>query len=349
MLALSPLLLQRLGTLERGAAALRVRPDGVIARHAQIEGSLPELVGAQQRLDQERTQKSRLRQIASRQLGEVEDEARLLGTEQARLTRLLLRAQTAMLASAGPAADRRALPDPRAMRSAPHMTASVDKGSTDPTGRTVPVAGARNGVAARALAVVHGPDAAVAMAEPAEAAWPTTPRPPARAKGLHGVGAPAWPRTSDARATAALQVRFPLDDGPSGRRAGRAREGRWTAPPLPVPDGAHDWVLVARGGPELSIPAAPGQAVAAPVDGRVVFAGRFKSYGLLLILEHEGEYHTLLWGFARLDVHHGDQVGIGQIVGIMDARGDYPPVLHVERRRNGRPINIAASSSGIQG
>ena len=94
---------------------------------------------------------------------------------------------------------------------------------------------------------------------------------------------------------------------------------------------------------------APGQHVAAPVDGKVVFAGTFKRYGWLLILEHEREYHTLLWGFARLDVKRGDQVHVGQIVGIMDARDDDPPVLHVERRRNGRPIDLAASSNGIQG
>ena len=89
--------------------------------------------------------------------------------------------------------------------------------------------------------------------------------------------------------------------------------------------------------------------MAAPVEGKVVFAGTFKSYGWLLILEHEREYHTLLWGFARLDVRRGDQVHVGQIVGIMDAQGDDPPVLHVERRRNGRPIDLAASSNGIQG
>ena len=99
----------------------------------------------------------------------------------------------------------------------------------------------------------------------------------------------------------------------------------------------------------MTIPAAPGQAVATPVEGRVAFAGSFKSYGLLLILEHEGEYHTLLWGFARLEVRQGDQVQVGRIVGIMDARGDDPPVLHVERRQRGRPVDIAASSNGIQG
>ena len=86
-----------------------------------------------------------------------------------------------------------------------------------------------------------------------------------------------------------------------------------------------------------------------PVDGRIVFADQFKSYGLLLIIEHEHEYHTLLWGFARLDVSLGEHVQVGQIVGIMGASGNDPPVLHVERRRHGRPVNLAAGSSGIQG
>ena len=98
---------------------------------------------------------------------------------------------------------------------------------------------------------------------------------------------------------------------------------------------------------DLAQRAVPAQT--APVDGKVVFAGTFKSYGWLLILEHGREYHTLLWGFARLDVERGDQVHVGQIVGVMGARGDDPPVLHLERRRNGRPIDLAASSNGIQG
>ena len=99
----------------------------------------------------------------------------------------------------------------------------------------------------------------------------------------------------------------------------------------------------------MTILAAPGQGIAAPVDGRIVFADQFKSYGLLLIIEHEHEYHTLLRGFARLDVSLGEHVQVGQIVGIMGASGNDPPVLHVERRRHGRPVNLAAGSSGIQG
>jgi murein DD-endopeptidase MepM/ murein hydrolase activator NlpD len=158
----------------------------------------------------------------------------------------------------------------------------------------------------------------------------------------------AGPPDALARATT-LDVAFRREDEPSGHRSARARSGRVAAPILPLPEAAQDRVLVARGGPELAFAAAPGQRVAAPVDGKVVFAGTFKSYGWLLILEHEREYHTLLWGFARLDVERGDQVHVGQIVGIMDAQDDDPPVLHVERRRNGRPIDLAASSNGIQG
>ncbi len=54
-------------------------------------------------------------------------------------------------------------------------------------------------------------------------------------------------------------------------------------------------------------PPCPGQAVAAPEAGRVVFAAPFRSYGKLLIIEHQREYHTLLWGFAELDVAKGDR------------------------------------------
>jgi murein DD-endopeptidase MepM/ murein hydrolase activator NlpD len=169
--------------------------------------------------------------------------------------------------------------------------------------------------------------------------------------GPRGALVAAWPSASpDAVSRAApLDVAFSPDGGAWPDDAARMRGAPRGLPVLTVPARPYDDRLIAHGGPEVAIPAAPGQAVAAPVEGRVVFAGSFKSYGLLLILEHEGEYHTLLWGFARLAVRQGDQVQVGRIVGIMDARGDGPPVLHVERRRRGRPVDIAASSNGIQG
>lgn len=102
---------------------------------------------------------------------------------------------------------------------------------------------------------------------------------------------------------------------------------------------------------EIAIPALPNQPVAAADGGKVVFAGNFRSYGLLLIIEHGNGYHTLLWGFSSLDIKLGDTVQAGQIIGVM-ADGSSPK-LHVELRRNGQPVSpevwLAASNSGVKG
>jgi len=150
-----------------------------------------------------------------------------------------------------------------------------------------------------------------------------------------------------------------LEPGPLAHgdaRVAPARLQRPQAPIMPIP-GEVASPFGDRGGgdlkPAISIVAAPGQAVAAPEDGQVVFAGPFKSYGLLLIIAHQREYHTLLWGFSRLDAAIGDPVRSGQIVGIMAADAERPAELHVELRRNGRPVNplrwLAASSNKVRG
>jgi septal ring factor EnvC (AmiA/AmiB activator) len=101
------------------------------------------------------------------------------------------------------------------------------------------------------------------------------------------------------------------------------------------------------------IAALPGQRVEAPSDGKVVFADAFKSYGLLLIIEHDSEYPTLLWGFSKLRVGVGDKVTDGEIIGVMDVVDGVRPRLGVELRRKGRPVNplpwLAASSSKVRG
>ena len=44
-----------------------------------------------------------------------------------------------------------------------------------------------------------------------------------------------------------------------------------------------------------------GAQVIAPYDGQVVFAGPFRGYGQILIIQHGGGYHTLLAGLRRID------------------------------------------------
>lgn len=77
--------------------------------------------------------------------------------------------------------------------------------------------------------------------------------------------------------------------------------------------------------------------VIAPYDGTVLFAGPFRGYGELLIIEHGDGYHTLLAGIGRLDTSVGQSLLAGEPVGIMVA--DSTPTLYIELRRNGQPIN----------
>jgi septal ring factor EnvC (AmiA/AmiB activator) len=350
MLALSPVMLTRLRSMEDGVASLRGPPDRTIERQAEIEDTMAELTSAHQRVQRERGQKRLQRQMAWGRLRELDVEVRLLGAEQARLTRRFARDDAAMMARAEAQTDQRPSPDLVATRGrSPVRGPSRESDSSARTGPVGGVADAWPRAAARVVAAAPGPGTATAASAPADGDGPRASLP--SGPYTTALVAPGWPDIAEAAAGrgGSLDVVFAPDAAPSGTVPARAHQGRAGPPILTVPEGPYDRGLIAHGGPDLTIPAAPGQGVAAPVEGRVAFAGKFKSYGLLLILEHEGEYHTLLWGFARLDVRHGDQVQAGQIVGIMGARGDDPPVLHVERRRNGRPLDIAASSNGIQG
>ena len=88
----------------------------------------------------------------------------------------------------------------------------------------------------------------------------------------------------------------------------------------------------------ISIETRPGAQVIAPYDGQVVFAGPFRGYGLLLIIEHGEGYHTLLAGMSRIDGAVGQHLVSGEPVGVMGS-ADSKPLLYLELRRNGQPVN----------
>lgn len=103
----------------------------------------------------------------------------------------------------------------------------------------------------------------------------------------------------------------------------------------------------------LTFVTALAQPVRAPRSGTIVFAGPFMSFGLLLIVDHGHEYHSLLAGVARLDVGVGDVVVAGQIVGSIAGSEEAPARLYLELRHNGRPINplpwLAAREDKVRG
>jgi len=88
----------------------------------------------------------------------------------------------------------------------------------------------------------------------------------------------------------------------------------------------------------ISIETRPDAQVIAPYDGQVVFAGPFRGYGLLLIIEHAEGYHTLLSGMSRIDGKVGQRLMSGEPVGVM-GQSDSKPLLYVELRHNGQPVN----------
>jgi septal ring factor EnvC (AmiA/AmiB activator) len=80
-------------------------------------------------------------------------------------------------------------------------------------------------------------------------------------------------------------------------------------------------------------------AVVAPHDGQVVYAGEFRGYGLVLILEHGEGYHFLLAGLSRIDCAAGQWVLAGEPVGVMGSAGGDSQRLYIELRRQGHPID----------
>jgi septal ring factor EnvC (AmiA/AmiB activator) len=81
-----------------------------------------------------------------------------------------------------------------------------------------------------------------------------------------------------------------------------------------------------------------GGQVVAPFDGRIEFAGPFRGYGQILIIEHGDGYHSLLAGLQRIDGVVGQWLVSGEPVGIMPT-GEREAALYLELRRHSQPIN----------
>ena len=95
-----------------------------------------------------------------------------------------------------------------------------------------------------------------------------------------------------------------------------------------------------------------GAQVVAANDGWIMYAGEFRSYGQILIINGGGGYHVLLAGLSQINVQVGQFVLAGEPVGVMTAAPrsvstatastktqDNAPILYVEFRKNQRPID----------
>jgi murein hydrolase activator len=89
----------------------------------------------------------------------------------------------------------------------------------------------------------------------------------------------------------------------------------------------------------LTIEVEDRRLVRAPREGRVVFARAYEGFGLLLIIDHGNEYHSLLSGLSRFVVHEGWTVRAGQMVGTLEPGAETTGRLYVELRRRGVPVD----------
>ena len=86
----------------------------------------------------------------------------------------------------------------------------------------------------------------------------------------------------------------------------------------------------------ITVVSPPGARVVAPCAGQVAFAGPFRSYGQLLIVQCSGGVHAVLAGLGRLDAAIGQLVRGGEPLGIMPASGG---ALYIEARRAGLAVD----------
>ena len=99
----------------------------------------------------------------------------------------------------------------------------------------------------------------------------------------------------------------------------------------------------------LSLATPAGATVSAPADGSVLFAGPYRTYGQLLIMNAGGGYYMLLAGMDRINVESGEFVLAGEPIGVMGdgsvrmaaaaAVGAARPVLYIELRKDGTAID----------
>jgi len=123
-----------------------------------------------------------------------------------------------------------------------------------------------------------------------------------------------------------------------------------SAGPLADPGTPFSWVLPVTGrvvsgfgeagtaGPSQGVTFAPagGAQIVAPAAGRIAFAGPYRGYGRIVIIEHDGGWSSLVTSLGRLDVAVGDSVVQGAPLG---SAGPGHPTVTVELRKEGNPVN----------
>ena len=89
----------------------------------------------------------------------------------------------------------------------------------------------------------------------------------------------------------------------------------------------------------LTIATQPRAQVIAPTAGRISYAGDFRGYGRIVIIDHSGGWTTLITDLASISVRVGQVVRQGTPIG---RTGEERPTVTVELRQGGEPVDISS-------
>ena len=326
--------------MRRASTALRLLrrgPREMMARHRDVDFQIPLMAAAVSRLELQQSQLQRRRDSVIRDLADLTIDIDRLTAEEHRLARNMIARGLEASDRLEPSTSKASLSNRRAIGKSGVDSANL-RGVVLRQSQPTPVARPRSKI----MATTHQ----------AATAGPRLDDVDLSAKSDLSAVASGWEKKKAAGETSVTLLNIqPSDETVAQVRRGRIDEGQALTPSIEsIGYGAAKGPL-AGGDLRIKIDARPRQRVAAPHEGRIAFAGNFRSYGLLLIIERGNGYHTLLWGFSSLDIELGDNVRAGQIIGVM--RDEPSPKLNVELRRNGQPVSpevwLAASNSGVKG
>lgn len=125
------------------------------------------------------------------------------------------------------------------------------------------------------------------------------------------------------------------------------------APSAVSPGASFSWIMpvsgrvmtgfgdAAGGARSVGVTLAPagGAQIVAPAAGRIVFAGDYRGYGRIVIIDHDGGWTSLITNLGRLDVNVGGRVVQGSPLGLA---GPGRPTVTIELRKDGSPVNPLA-------
>jgi murein hydrolase activator len=87
----------------------------------------------------------------------------------------------------------------------------------------------------------------------------------------------------------------------------------------------------------LTIQTRPLAQVAAPTSGRIAYAGSYRGFGRIVIIDHGRNWTTLITDMSTLDVRVGDRVVQGSPIG---KAGTDKPTITIELRKGATPVDM---------